>query len=108
MSKKNDADERQPEGQNMAKEVERQPYAEAEIREKRRDPLTAERDLASPPSEDTEGRQGVSSKKGKSSTGQKMESTRHNFDTTPAARPVAGAFGKEPSEDDPTSEQEEK
>jgi len=87
----------EPQGQDPVR-VERQPFAEAKIREKRGDPLTAERDLAAPPSPDTAGRQGVSSKKGKRSNAQKMDSARNNFGTTPAASPVAGAFGKMPPE----------
>ncbi len=90
---------REPQGQDVVHEVQRQQYAEAKVREKRRDPLTAEQDLVAPPSPDTGGRQGVSSKKGKRSTAQKMDSARNNFDTAPAASPVAGAFGKMPPEE---------
>ncbi len=85
---------REPQGQDVVHEVQRQKYADTKVLEKRRDPLTAADDVASPPSPDTEGRQGVSSKKGKRSTAKKMDAARDNFDTTPAASPAAGAFGK--------------
>ena len=64
------------------------------VTEKRNDPLTAENDLDSQASPDSNGRQGVSSKKGKKSSAQKMEAVRNNFDTMPAQSKVAGAFGK--------------
>ncbi len=89
---------REPQGQDVVHEVQRQQYAEAKIREKRTDPGTAANDVSAQPSDDAGGRQGVSSKKGKQSSAQKMDSTRHNFDTVPAAQPVAGAFGKRPPE----------
>jgi hypothetical protein len=73
-------------------------FAETKIIEKRNDPLDAEVDLTETPSENIEGRQGVSSKEGKRSSAQKMESTRYNFEEAPASRHVAGAFGKEGTE----------
>jgi hypothetical protein len=39
----------------------------------------------------------ASDKRGKRSTAQKRASSRNDFDSMPATRPVAGAFGKEPS-----------
>jgi hypothetical protein len=38
-----------------------------------------------------------SDKRGKRSTAQKRAASRHAFDPIPAARPVAGAFGLEPT-----------
>jgi hypothetical protein len=38
-----------------------------------------------------------SDKRGKRSTAQKRASSRYGFDATPATRPAAGAFGKEPA-----------
>jgi hypothetical protein len=67
--------------------------ANKKVREKRNDPRTAETELTAPLSEDIENRYGVSSKQGKRSSAQKMESTRHNFDTIPAARKPGSASG---------------
>jgi len=85
----------EPQGQDVVHEVQRQQFAEAKVHEKREDPLTGHQDVNAPASPDTQGRQGVSSKKGKRSSAKKMESTRHNFDTIPAATKTPGASGKE-------------
>lgn len=84
---------REPQGQDVVHEVERQQYAETKVREKRNDPRTAGTDLPEPGSEDIENRQGVSGKIGKRSSAKKMESTRHNFETIPAATKAPGASG---------------
>jgi hypothetical protein len=86
---------REPQGRDVVHDVQRQQFAESKVREKRDDPGTGHQDVAAPPSPDTEGRQGVSSKKGKRSSAKKMQSTRHNLDSIPATSKTPGASGEE-------------
>jgi hypothetical protein len=80
---------REPQGRDVAHQVERQQYAEARIREKRNDLRDGHLDLAGPRAlaGDTAGYH-LSGKAGKRSSAQKLEST----------RPKAGASGRNPNE----------
>lgn len=89
----------EPQGGGVLREVNRQQFAEAKVREKRNDPRDGAQDLEMPPEEQAmaAGRQ-TSVKMGKQSSAKKMEGSRYNAGPIPKSGHVPGAFGHEPHE----------
>lgn len=99
---------REPGGQDVIHEVNRQQFGAAMAREKREGPRHAAAEASAP--EETEAvaeNAQTSVKMGMKSSAKKMQRSRHNLGPIPATSEVAGAFGRTGEDKEPNREEGE-